>query len=380
MPVSRRGFIGSAALATVAAAASGTTAAQAASAPRRKNAGSGKLFRVGVLTCHPAHHHMPNIWGPLINCTPMGDGGFTPTRMTGMELTHIWDHDPKRVESFCAQFGTKPVARYDGMVDKVDGVILSDIRNLDYFPQLAAPYLKAGIPVLFNRPFVSNMGNAKKIVEMSRRYGTPFLAASSWEYCKEVYAMRRKVEEWGADAIRAVAAYNSSYEITHDLHGVWVILAMLGGGVESIAVDRSIASVYEYGSDAWTIRFKPRGKNPPFTATLHNTGDHDSNAWVKVIFDQGTFEQNLWHTNGGDSEARFQYYFIPPLLEFQRVIERGVMPQTHEQVLEKSAAFLAGFKSLLRLEGKPARLDELEDDFTVQSDPKPLKYPDGFFG
>ena len=379
MALSRRKFIAAGASSTAALAVQ-TAAAQTGPALKRKTPGAGKLFRIGVLTCHPAYHHMSNIWGPLINCTPIGNSGFVPTRMTGMELTHMWDRDPKRVESFCSTFGTKPVERYDGMVGLVDGVILSDVRNMDYFPQLAAPYLKAGIPVLFNRPFVSNLGNAKKIVDMSKKYGTPFLAASSWEYCREVYAMRRKVEEWGADTIRAATAYNSSSEINHDLHGVWLILAMIGGGVESVSVIRSIKSIYEDGSDAWTIAFKQRGKNPPFTVTLHNTSDHDSNGWVKVIFEKGTFEQNLWHTTGGDSDPRMQFYFIPPLLEFQRVIERGVMSQSHEQVLEKSAVFLAGFKSLLKLDSKPARIAELDDDFIVPSDPNPIKYPDGFFG
>ena len=54
---------------------------------------STKLHRIGVLTCHPTHHHMPNLFGPLIQCVPMNQD-YTPTRMTGMELTHIWDHDP----------------------------------------------------------------------------------------------------------------------------------------------------------------------------------------------------------------------------------------------------------------------------------------------
>jgi hypothetical protein len=234
--------------------------------------------------------------------------------------------------------------------------------------------------VLFNRPFVSHQGNAKKIVEMSRKYGTPFIAVSSWEYCREVSGMHRKVREWGADTIRAVSAYNSSTEINHDLHGVWLILAMIGGGVESVSVTRNIKSIHETGADAWTIEFKPRGKNPAFYATLHNTIDRETNAWVKVIFDKGEFEQSLWHTAGGDNEERYQNYFIPPLLEFQRMIERGTMPQTHEEVLEKTAVFLAGFKSLLKLEGKPALLSELEDDFTVQSDQNPLKLPEGFFG
>ncbi len=379
MSVTRRSFFGTAAAASAALAAGTSTAQQKAKPGRKRSPSGSKLLRIGVLTCHPSHHHMPNIWGPLINCTPMS--GFTPTRMTGLELTHIWDNDPKRVASYCETFGTKPVSRFDGMTDQVDGVMITDIRNLDYFPQLAEPYLKAGVPVLFNRPFISNLGNAKKIVEMSRKYGTPFIAVSSWEYCREVYGMRRKVEEWGAENIQAVAAFNSSKEITHDLHGVWAILAMIGGGVESVSVSRSIESVHKYGSDTWTIQFKPRDeKIGPFYATLHNTSDHDSNCWVKVIFDKGTYEQSLSYTRGSDNEVRYQNYFIPPLLEFQRMIERGTMPQTHEAVLEKAAVFLAGFKSLLALNGRAAKLNELEDDFSVQSDPEPLKYPSGFFG
>jgi predicted dehydrogenase len=377
MSVTRRGFFGATAAVSTALTA-GTAAAQDGKPQGRRALSGSRLLRIGVLTCHPAYHHMQNIWGPLITCTPLG--GFTPTRMTGLELTHIWAFDPKRVESYCQQFGTRPVSRYDGMVKLVDGVMLTDVRYMDDFPRLAEPYLKAGVPVLFNRPFVSHQGNAKKIVEMSRKYGTPFIAVSSWEYCREVSGMHRKVREWGADTIRAVSAYNSSTEINHDLHGVWLILAMIGGGVESVSVTRNIKSIHETGADAWTIEFKPRGKNPAFYATLHNTIDRETNAWVKVIFDKGEFEQSLWHTAGGDNEERYQNYFIPPLLEFQRMIERGTMPQTHEEVLEKTAVFLAGFKSLLKLEGKPALLSELEDDFTVQSDQNPLKLPEGFFG
>ena len=298
--------------------------------------------------------------------------------MTGMELTHIWDYDPERVRTYCEQFGTKPVKNYDDMVDKVDGIIISDMRNSAYFPELSEPYFKAGVPILYNRPFTSSVGRAKRIIAMSKKHGTPFMTASGWEYCKEVYAMKRKVKEWGP-GIKGVTAHNSSSEITNDVHGVWIILAMIGTGIESASVSRRTKSVYEHGSDTWTILFKSRGDNPPFYATLHNTSDHDSNCWVKVILEKGTFEQSLWFL-GGDSEYRYQYYFLPPLLEFQRMIERGKMPQSHEHVLEKTAVFLAGFKSHLDLGGKPVRLSELDDDFTVPSDRNEIDYPDGYFG
>ena len=102
-------------------------------------------------------------------------------------------------------------------------------------------------------------------------------------------------------------------------------------------------------------------------------------ASFKVILDKGAFEQNLQDIIVGSETRRFQFYFIPPLLEFQGVIEGRGMPQTHEHILEKTAVFLAGFKSLYRLDGRPALLSELEDDFTVRSDPDPITYPDGMF-
>ncbi len=371
MSNSRRHFIGTAAAASVSALTGGMAHAQ------NQGKRGGKLLKIGVITCHPTHHHMPNIWGPMINCVPMRGGKFTPTRMTGMELTHMWDLDPDRVETFCDQFGTEPVKNFDSMTDKVDGVIISDMRNADVFPELAEPYLKAGVPILFNRPFTSSVGRAKRIIEMSKRYGTPFMTASGWEYCKEVYAMRRKVEEWGP-GIRAVSAFNSSYEVTHDVHGVWIIAAMIGVGVESVAVSRKVESIYERGWDAWAILYKGRDGGEPFYATLNNSSDHDSNSWVKVVCDKGTAEQSLWYL-GGDAEHRYQYYFLPPLLEFQRMIERGDMPQDHNHVLEKTAMFIAGFKSHLEMGGQPVALSDLEDDYRVPSDKNTVEYPDGFF-
>jgi len=372
MAISRRGFLGSSAFAT--AGAMGRSSAHAAPSGARKG---GKLLKIGVLTCHPTHHHMPNIWGPLINCTMMRNK-FRPTRMTGMELTHIWDLDPKRMASYSEEFGTAPVKSYDAMTGEVDGVIISDMRNADHFPELAEPYLRAGVPILFNRPFTSSVGRAKRIVDMSKRYGTPFMTASGWEYCKEVYAMRKAIDDWGP-GIRAVSAFNSSTEVTHDVHGFWIIMAMLGTGVESVSVSRDTESIYEHGRDTWSILYGPREGSDAFYCTLNNTTSKDSNARVEAILEKGTFRQSLWYL-GGDAERRYQYYFLPPLLEFQRMIERGTMPQSHEHVLEKTAVFIAGFKSHLDRGGQAVRLDELEDDYRVPSDPNTVDYPDGFFG
>ena len=336
---------------------------------------SSKLHRLGVLTCNPTHHHMPNIYGPLIQCVPM-DKDYTPTRMTGMELTHIWDNDPARVESFCEKFGTVPVERYDDMVDKVDGIMLTDLRAGDYFHLLAEPYLKAGIPVFFNRCFTPRLGHAKTIVELSKKHGTPIVVASAWEYTDGAYALQEALKQIDSP-IRGITAYNSSNEITHDVHGLWLVMAGVGGGIESVAVHRSIESIYEHGFDTWTIKFKQRGDNPAFYATLHNTVDFGGNASVRINFRNTVYEQVLpW---GGTRETRMQYYFIPPLLAFQRVIEGRGMEQSYEHIIEKTTAFLAGFRSHLELGGGDALLSDLDDDFYVSSDPHPLTLPDAVF-
>ena len=221
---------------------------------------STKLHRIGVLTCHPTRHHMPNLFGPLIQCAPMSED-YTPTRMTGMELTHIWDHDPERVKTYCEKFGTMPVDRYDDMVDKVDGIMLTDLRAGDYFHLLAAPYLKAGIPVFFNRCFTPRLSMAREIVELSQKHGTPIFVGSAWENTLGAGALRAAVRKLGPK-IHGVTAYNSSSEITHDVHGLWLVLAAVGGGIDSVAVHRNIEDIYEHGSDTWTIKFKARGDNP----------------------------------------------------------------------------------------------------------------------
>ncbi|MHB9030860.1 MAG: Gfo/Idh/MocA family oxidoreductase [Candidatus Latescibacterota bacterium] len=349
------------------------------------------LIRVGALTSGH-HHHLFSIWGPMINPVPQNDTVLP--RMNGMVMTHVWDVDKQHQREFAQKFGVKEAATYDGMVGEVDAVLLCEVWSINHWPQLAAPYLKAGIPVFFNRPFASSMGRAKAIVNLSRQTGTPICTLSSWEYCFAASSMRRKLMQWagpnryGTDKtlaqntmpfppINGVVAYNASADITHDLHGLWLILSCVGPGVESVSADVVGEDIYKTSSTTWTIRFKPRGKIPGFFAALVNTQDPDSNAWIKVITGQGTYETNLWHMEDYDSR-RFEF-FNTPLIEFQKMVERGVMPQTCEHILDKTAVFLAGVKSWKDRKGAPVRIDDLEDDYYVQADTGVEEYPPNMF-
>ncbi|MBN1292659.1 MAG: Gfo/Idh/MocA family oxidoreductase [Candidatus Latescibacteria bacterium] len=378
---SRRNFISkgiksAGALTAVSALGAGTTKPAQAKQWKRKTNDS--LIRVGALTSG-YHHHLHNIWGPMIN--PVPQNGSVLPRMNGMVMTHVWDIDKQHQKEFAEKFNVKQVERYDGMVGEVDAIMICEVWSIDHWPQLAAPYLKAGIPVFFNRPFASSMGRAKAIVNLSKETGTPICTLSSWEYSFPASAMRRKMKVWGGDkpypTINGVVAYNTSADITHDIHGLWLILAGVGHGVESVSADVAGKDIYKTTSTTWTFKFKPRGDDPPFFACLVNTSDIDSNGWLKVITDKGTYETNLMFLENYD--IRRYEYFNTPLIEFQKMVERWEMPQTYDHILDKTAVFLAGVKSHREHNGAKVRIDELPDDYYVQADTGVEEYPKDMF-
>ncbi len=379
----RRNFVAKTLMGT-GIAASGTiysfgSAKPASAAKQWKRKTNDSLIRVGALTSGH-NHHLFSIWGPMINPVPQNNEVLP--RMNGMVMTHIWDINKQHQREFAQKFGVKEVAAYDAMVGEVDAILLCEVWSIDHWLQLAAPYLKAGIPVFFNRPFASSMGRAKTIVNLSRETGTPICTLSSWEYSFAASAMRRKLKQWAekdrqVPRINGVVAYNVSADITHDIHGLWLILSCVGPGVESVSADIVGDEIYKTSSTTWTIRFKPRGNEPGFFATLVNTIDPDSNAWIKVITDKGTYETSLVYMENYD--IRRYEYFNTPLIEFQKMVERGVMPQTYEHILDKTAVFLAGVQSWRDRKGAPVRIDDLKDDYYVQADKGVEEYPTNMF-
>ena len=379
---SRRSFISKGALtagAVTAASALALGGAKEAYAKRWKRSPThDSLIRIGALTSGH-YHHLYSIWGPMIN--PVKQWDKTTPRMTGMLITHVWDVNKSHQKEFAEKFNVKEAKNYDDMVGEIDAVMVCEVWSINHWQQLSAPYLKAGIPVFYNRPFSSSMDRAKAIVNLSKQTGTPICTLSSWEYCFPASAMRRKLKAWGGDrprpVIRGVVAYNTSYEITHDIHGLWLILACVGPGVESVSADILGKDIYAAKNSTWTFKFKARGEDQQFFACLVNTSDIDSNAWIKVITDKGTYETSL--LNLEDVDTRMYEYFNTPLIEFQKMLERWEMPQSYEHILDKTAVFLAGVKSCRDNNGGKIMIDELEDDYYVQADRGVEEYPANMF-
>ena len=68
-----------------------------------------------------------------------------------------------------------------------------------------------------------------------------------------------------------------------------------------------------------------------------------------------------------DPWGRAEFVWLPLLHRVQRMFETGELFQTHEEILEKTAMFIAAFHSHLEKDGKMVDLDTLPDDWAIGS-------------
>ena len=90
-------------------------------------------------------------------------------------------------------------------------------------------------------------------------------------------------------------------------------------------------------------------------------------AWIRA-FGTTTFEDTV-HSG--------TYFWVPVVLEMQKMFQTRQMPQSHDELYEKTQLFLAAFKSHMACGGAPVALNEIGDWTAPLLNPDP--YPDGFF-
>jgi len=320
------------------------------------------LVRVGVLAC-ARYVHTKGIWGPIIQ--PEAEEKFSSarTRMTGMVMTHAWDLDRKGAEEFARTFrGVKVVDNYYDMVGEVDGIILDDFDSCLHFKELARPYLEAGVPIFFNRPFALNLEDAQRIIELARKHGTPIMSGSSFEYAPEVEHIKRAVAD--VEPLSGYAAANSMSDYpTHGIHGLFFVHACIGGGIKSVSYQ---TPDWKTPNGIVVIEHEGRDGGKPFYGCVQEISG--TWGWIRV-FGKQSFEQSV-HSG--------LYFWVPMILEMQKMFETREMPQSYEALYEKTQLFLAGFKSHAACGGAPVALAEIGDWTAPLLNPDP--YPDGYFG
>jgi predicted dehydrogenase len=302
---------------------------------------------------------LSDLWAPLMN--PRRNG--RDMSFTGMRITHCWDIEPEKGAAFAKTYGCELVKSFEDMVGKVDGIISGGYYNHPWNHIIHQPYLEAGLPNLINRPLSNSLAKARKIIESAQKHGAQILVPSSYEHNDAV----SRAKAWVAKRkISCYAATNAQDDYpTHGVHGLYMIcraIAEVGNPVVSVAFrarnwyTAPAVMTFEH-SDRDGRHFFGTLHQLPTTAGSLEIHDSDEYGGKDFLIQMGT----------GYPYERTEFW-ATPIWVFQRMALTGEMPQTFEQILHKSQAFLAGWRSILVNDGRPVLLQEVPDDWEAPAE------------
>ena len=273
--------------------------------------------------------HMSSSWWRYFN-PPEGYA-----RTTGMRITHLWCIDREAAERLAKRYDAEVVDTYYGMIGLVDGMFIDDFFVTPFMPDLSLPYLEAGIPCFFDRPMASSVDGAMKVINASKRTGTPFMTASAYEYLKEVEVSRLQQKDIGdITAYEARSAAANVY--MYVLHGLWFTLKAMGVDVERIGH----RTVNPADAPGITILEHRRGDRL-FYGSIHHASLKNIMCSVKAYGTKGDSEVTC------TADGRPWHHDVFTYLEMLHAIERMIRTKTAPEPLEYVEAKMRIFISLL---------------------------------
>ena len=310
-------------------------------------------LRIGCLNVG-AYSHLPPLWAPCFN-NPSTDPARAP--LTTMRITHCWDVEPDKAAAFAATFGCEAVPHFDDMLGRVDGIINGGYYNHPWNHILHRPYLEAGLPNLINRPFANSLAKARDMIDTARKHGAAILVPSAHEHNDAIARARA----WASD--KKILCYDATNSFddypTHGVHGVYLVcraIAEAGNPVVSVAYQ---ARSWHAPPGVMTFEHRDR-EGRPFYGTLHQTGSWGTlQIHTADVYGGQSF---LIHTGTGHPFDRTEIW-APTIWAFERMARGNEMPQSFDQILHKTAVFLAGWRSILERDGRPVRLEDVPDDW-----------------
>jgi len=375
---------------STAAASSATLTTSRVSAASR-NTPTVELMKIGVIAVGEYSHMNSTgaIWAPVIN--PVEPERW-PVRTTRMLITHCWDSRYERAAEFAKRYKCEAVKQYDDMVGKVDALITAGFYECKWWPQLTKPYLEAGIPTFINRPFALSMRDALELVETARRHNTPIMCSDAHEDLKEALVAKAKVaslineKKWilGANAATGANEYPA-----HLLHSLYEVLSVFGMDVNQVSLQapswwQTETPTNPNGRMNWGmmtlqyngISIEGVGKQTePFLVTAQALGGNSGSRGTLRMYYRGGWDDFDQRIIQGDLINDRYHLQSKTVFNMQQMFETKKMPQSYDDILQKTKIFLSGFKSHIEHNGLMIKVDDLPDGWEA-----PSPFPDWIDG
>ncbi len=349
---SRRSFLSAG---TLAGASALMASGKASAAPVKPGKGG---IRVGVMGVG-RFSFMSYSWADIIGATvPKPAKSRNPnfgTPFLNMEITHVWDRDPKAAREFAERMGAKVVSRYDGMVGQVDALIQAGFYEVPWQHKLARPYLEAGIPTYLSRPFAYSLRDIDEVLDCAAKHNTPLIATDMGEHFYEIAPLKERMHKVGR--INCVHGTVWAKDFPAHFHMQFASLCLLGYDVEQVSLltDDVMKSTYLQE----TYIFKGWEGQPAFPCVIHGTPGRDFYS-IEVMGADETLSTVRMFTPDWREELLFNQ--SNQIIAMQRTF-LGDQYQSLDVIRKKTEIFLAGFYSHQERGGAPVKVGTVPVDW-----------------
>lgn len=219
------------------------------------------MFRIGIIGTENSHSTIftksLNIENKYSNCNVVMVYG--PDLQSAMEVQKVGNVESiaENVEDF---FG------------KVDAMMITS-RSGSVHYKYAMPFIKAGMPIFIDKPFTSNIKQAKDMVRTAKETGSIITGGSGCKYAQDVLDLKEKVEYLKKDDSFISASINFAADVDSIYDGFYFYASHLIEMVTTI-FGNDIIDVYatQHGKSVLaTIGYKDNCISLHFTNGLNKS-------------------------------------------------------------------------------------------------------------
>ncbi len=179
------------------------------------------MIRIGLVDLDTSH---PHAFTQILRTLP------------GVEVHALWDgHDvwPEGYDrTFARDHGIPLVCdRLEDMPAHVDAAMIHG-TNWDTHVRKAEIFLRAGKPVLVDKPVVGSVKDCDRLLDLQEKYGVLVFGGSSLRYAREVTALKEAVGS--RNALSSVVASGPGDYFSYGVHTTDMLQGFLGSGIRSV--------------------------------------------------------------------------------------------------------------------------------------------------
>ena len=195
-------------------------------------------LRAGIIGCDTSH---------VIAFTKILNGPKSDEALAGVQVVAAFPGGSQDIASSrdrvgkyteeLRSMGIEIVDSIDALLQRVDVVLLESVDGRKHLPQVR-PVFAAGKRVFIDKPLAGSLADAIEIMDLAKKYHTPFFSSSALRYTP-AYQSARQNDTLGP--VLGCAAYSPcSLEPTHPdlfwygVHGVETLYTIMGTGCQRV--------------------------------------------------------------------------------------------------------------------------------------------------